>query len=134
MGFPKAEVKNKTDEYFYNLWEMDFTKYPHARMGKCFYKGPDKCKAKYVLKLSRKKLARFVRIISGHNSLFYFRNKVDNEVNANCRFCLEEDETFRHLINDCPRFIIHRRDKLQNQYITNDHRSVILSNFHIFQE
>ena len=73
------------------------------------------------MKLSRGKLARFIRIISGHNSLFYFRSKIDSEVNPICRFSLEEDETFLHLVNDCPRFINARREYLQNELISNDH-------------
>ena len=69
------------------------------------------------MKLSRAQLARFVRIISGHNSLFYFRSKIDEE----CRFCREDNETFEHFANTCPRFIQFRRDTLYNQLITNDH-------------
>ena len=63
-------------------------------------------------------LARFIRIISGHNSLFYFRSKVDPEIKPTCRFCLEEDETFYHLINECPRFVIYRREHLNNEIIS----------------
>lgn len=90
-------------------------------MGKSFYNGPDRPKAKHVLALSRAKLGIFVRIISGHNSLLYFRSKIDPDVDPKCRFCGQENEEFLHLINDCPRFIIFRRDKLQNIPISNDH-------------
>ena len=90
-------------------------------MGKCFYSGPDKDKAKYVLKLPRDKLAIIVRIISGHNSLSYFRHKVDPDVDPTCRLCEMNMETFHHLIDDCPRFLEYRRDKLRDQIITNDH-------------
>ena len=74
-----------------------------------------------MLKLPRLKLARFIRIISGHNSLFYFRSKVDNEINPQCRFCLEEDETFDHLLNACPRFNSARREIFQGDLIINNH-------------
>ena len=90
-------------------------------MGKCFYHGPDKVKAKHVMKLSRHRLARFVRIISGHNSLFYFRSLIDPDTNSICRFCLEEDETFFHLATECPRFRLTRQDKFLDMTITNDH-------------
>ena len=90
-------------------------------MGKLFYSGPDSARAKEVCNLSRAKLARFIRLISGHNSLFYFRNKVDPDVNPICRFCLEEDETFFHLVTSCPRFWNTRRELFQDSIITNDH-------------
>ena len=117
----KIDLKNKITEFFYEEWKKDFQAYDGARMGKLFYEGPDANKAKYVLKLSRAHLGRFIRIIAGHNSLFYFRHQVDKEVNPQCRFCLEENETFDHLVNDCPRFINDRRDILKNELITNDH-------------
>ena len=34
--------------------------------------------------------------------LFYFKNKIDPEISNLCRFCLEECETFWHLITECP--------------------------------
>ena len=72
-------------------------------------------------RLSRAHLSRFIRIISGHNSLFYFRHKVDNDISPTCRFCMEEDECFFHLVNDCPRFFLTRRDIFLDQSICNDH-------------
>ena len=87
-----------------------------------FTNGPDRAKAKYVLKLSRLRAARFIRIISGHNSLFYFRHKIDAEINPCCRFCNEEDETFYHLLNDCPRFSTNRREILYNKQVSNNHK------------
>ena len=121
VGFPKAHLTEQVEKYFYNLWEKEFQNYDGARMGKLFYKRPDKIKAKYVCKLSRARLARFIRIISGHNSLFYFRSKVDPDIRPTCRFCLENIETFDHLINDCPRFNTYRREFFYDIKIQNDH-------------
>ena len=90
-------------------------------MGKFFYAGPDANKAKRVYKLKRNKLARFVRIISGHNSLSYFRSKVDNEVDPKCQFCECEDETFIHFVSECPRLRSYQTEKFQNDIISNDH-------------
>ena len=79
------------------------------------------------MKLSRLQLARFIRIISGHNSLFYFRSKVDPEIKPTCRFCLEEDETFHHLVTDCPRYERKRVEYFYDNIITNDHKWSIKS-------
>ena len=121
IGTPHCEIQRQILEFFYSWWTSDFQAYDGTRMGKLFYKGPDKDKAKYVLKLSRADLARFVRIISGHNSLMYFRNKVDGEVDPKCRFCGGEDEAFEHLVNECPRFREGRTDKFLDQVISDDH-------------
>ena len=110
VKIPKPELKDRINSLFYEEWKTEFPNYKGARMGKLFYEGPDKKRAKYVCKLARMSLARFVRIISGHNSLFYFRSKVDKEISPICRFCLEADESFEHLINDCPRFNTYRRE------------------------
>ena len=80
-------------EHFYKIWTNNFPSYEGGRMGKEFYAEPDSAKAKYVLKLSRTDLARFIPLISGHNSLFYFRSKIDAEVNPSCRFCMEAPDT-----------------------------------------
>ena len=77
-------------------------------MAKQFYNGPDSNQAKYILKLGRLELSRILRLISGHNGLFYFKHKVDPEINPQCRFCLEDNETFYHLITDCPVFKLSR--------------------------
>ena len=52
----------------------------------------------------------------------YFRNKVDPEVAPVCRFCLEADETFIHIANECPRFHLTRREYFQDLLIINDHQ------------
>ena len=110
MGTPKAEINSKILEFFYASWSRDWKSYNKANMSKFFYKSPDINQAKYVLKLGRIEMSRFVKIITGHNGLFYFKNKIDKEINPQCRFCLEDVETFTHLLTDCPRFINKRRE------------------------
>ena len=99
---PKIEVKNRITETFYRMWGEEWHEYKGGRMAKEFYRGPDSNKAKYVYKLSRMELSRYLRIIAGHNGLFYFCSKVDQEISPFCRFCNEKQETFLHYINDCP--------------------------------
>ena len=36
-----------------------------------------------------------------------------------CRFCEEENETFQHLLNECPCFVSYRRDTLLNKPVIN---------------
>ena len=120
INLPKSEIKAMIYKNHYKQWSEDWDEYSEARMTKFFYGRPDKNKAKYVCRLNRIKLSRFIRIITGHNSLFYFRNKIDGEINSICRFCLEEDETFIHLLNTCPRFNVQRKEIFLDKQISDN--------------
>ena len=62
-------------------------------------------------------LSRYIRIVTGHNNLFYHRHNIDPLNNNDiCRFCLEESETFIHFFTDCPALWRERRDHI-HQYI-----------------
>ena len=76
------------------------------------------CKAKTILKLNRGQLKTLIELITGQNNLNYMNNKVYGSEDL-CRFCEEEEETFDHIINDCPCFYLDRCDLLQNQPIIN---------------
>ena len=58
--------------------------------------------------------------IRDSNGLFYFRNKVDPEINPICRFCLEQDETFYQFLTDCPALRLTRQNVFLDQTIDND--------------
>ena len=65
-------------------------------------------------------MRRLIELITGHNNLNYVQSKIDPiNVPPLCRFCEEEDETFAHLLNECPCFISYRRDILHNIPIIN---------------
>ena len=87
-------------------------------MTKIFYPKPDSSRAKTILKLNRGKLKTLIELITGQNNLNYMNNKVFGSEDL-CRFCEEEEETFDHIINNCPCFCLNRYDLLQNQPIVN---------------
>ena len=120
ITIPKIEIKNQVNEFFYQIWRNEWIHFKGGRMAKEFYCGPDSNKAKYVYKLSRMELSRFLRIIAGHNGLFYFCNKIDQNISPLCRFCNEEHETFRHFIHDCPPLRKARQDIFLDAVITDD--------------
>ena len=112
--FPKAELKSRVKDVIYKRWENSWLEYSGARMSKIFYRKPDSNLAKKVLSLSRLELGRFLRLVSGHNGLFYFKSVIDGEINSTCRFCKINTETFYHLATDCPRFLQTRTDIFQD--------------------
>ena len=51
-----------------------------------------------------------VRAITGHNFLGYHQNKVDPHICKLCRLCEQDNEKCTHILTDCPRLQLTRRD------------------------
>ena len=45
----------------------------------------------------------WVEITTGQNNLNYIQSKIKN-ISSQCKFCEEEDETFYHILTECPCF------------------------------
>ena len=58
--------------------------------------------------------------MTGHNNLNYFQTRIGLWGNRTCRFCEERDETFWHLLIDCPRFRQARLDIFGDQLPCNN--------------
>ena len=93
-------------------WAEQWQKYPHCRQTKNFYPTPDKNLHQKTRKLSRSAMTTLVQIITGQNNLNYLTNIIFPQLTDQCRFCEEEQETFIHLLNECPVF----RDKRNNLF------------------
>lgn len=63
---------------------------------------------KYVRQLARTDLSLLIQGITGQNNLNYLNNLITPQISPLCRFCEEEDETFEHILTDCPVFYIQR--------------------------
>ena len=120
IGTPMATVKMKIRENVYALWQTEWSQSKIANHASSFYGGPSSSKARFVYKLARLELGRFVRIISGDNNLNFFQTKIGLHNNADCRFCGEGNETITHLILSCPRFQVQQRDIFMDKPPTAD--------------
>ena len=113
---PRSKLKNTIHTALYDSWQTDWILYDAARQSKFFLGSPDSVRTRSILQHGRHKFGRLVRILTGHNALAYFKNKVDPEIDPYCRFCEEHEyETFIHLITTCPTFENIRRDVFQQQ-------------------
>ena len=101
-------MDNIIDEKCMQHWATQWEKYPHCRQTKNFYPYPSKIKYEETGKLSRSSLATLVKIVTGQNNLNYLTNIIFPELSGLCRFCEEEDESFIHLVNECPVFLEKR--------------------------
>ena len=93
--------KNRVEEHIYNTWKKRWTDSARYKHTIFFYDGPDKNKSKGLLKRSTVALNLWVKCITGHNNLAYFKSKVDPLVNPLCRLCGRENETVHHLLATC---------------------------------
>ena len=120
IGRPQATVRSDIRSNLRKEWQKEWEGLKMANHSKSFYSGPCSNKARYVIKLARLELGRFVRIISGHNNLNFFQAKLGLTNAKECRFCGEYDETITHFIGVCPRLIDAQRDVLLNRVPTPD--------------
>ena len=116
----KAAIKHAIDE----IWSFQWTQYNDGRQSKQFYQLPDRTKAKYSYHLNRQDLGRLIRIVTGHNNLFYHRSNVDKTKSTSplCRFCKEERETFYHFATNCPCFRLSRFHYFQSDSCINNNK------------
>ena len=117
---PHATVRAEVRRQAMTDWHREWTRSSLANHAKSFYAGPHTGKAKFVYKLARLELGRFVRIITGHNNLNFFQTKIGLADNPSCRFCTEGNETITHLLSECPRFFHTGRELFLDQLPTND--------------
>ena len=117
---PSATRKTQVRDRVYEEWQKEWADSKIANHTKSFYRGPDRSKARFVYKLARLELGRFVRIITGHNNLGFFQNKIGLSNQRGCRLCGEGDETIMHLLHDCPRLTSARTDIFLDKIPTSD--------------
>ena len=102
---PHVALKAKLKRHMYEDWGKEWSGMSTANHARSFYGGPNPGKAKFVYKLARLELGRFVRIITGHNNLNFFQTKIGLFNDPACRFCGRGDETITHLMAVCPKFL-----------------------------
>ena len=114
----KIAIKTAVDE----IWNLQWTQYNDGRQSKQFLALPDRNKAKYCYSLNRQELGRLIRIVTGHNNLFYHRSNVDKTSSTSplCRFCNETNETFYHFATECPCFRLSRFQYFNSDSCLND--------------
>ena len=125
----KTEIKNAIKTFTYQTWKRRWEADPAYKHSKHFISGPNSNFAKKVLKHPRSSLKQIVEIITGHNNLSYFQNKLDDNVNPSCRLCGDENETIVHWLTTCPRLPTWRNETLEKQKVGGEWHLRSLLNF-----
>ena len=102
LPLPKSFITAQIDKQVYEKWENRWVNYSHARMTKQSYPKLIPNNAKHVLRLGRFNLTKYINLVTGHNELAYHASVCDNTLCSNCTFCNTSEETFFHLVTDCP--------------------------------
>ena len=109
IDLPQSHYKKALWEAIYTEWTTRWQDEVTCRMTKVFYPRVHKSKSKSLLKMSRNKSRRIIEMINGQSNLYYVQNKATGN-DFQCRFCEEEEETFDHLILECPVFFNQRNE------------------------
>ena len=115
----KREINNITETKTMDSWGTKWKNLKQCRQTKNFYPIPSVKLHKLVNKLSRSELSLLIQIITGQNSLNYTTSKILPGHTDQCRFCEEDEETFIHLLNECPVFHELRQELLFGAAIQN---------------
>ena len=99
---PACDAKNALEQRIRTLWQKDWETYPDARQSKLYYPRINKKTAKITIQWPKLKLGRYIRAITGHCNLLYHLHVMHADIPPTCRFCLQKDEEFYHLANECP--------------------------------
>ena len=115
LKMPQAELKMSLEVAIREAWTDRWKRDPGYWMTKQFLTKPDKAAGKRACNLSKSSLSRLIQLITGHNFLSYFQFKLDPTINPLCRMCEEANETFYHLLIDCPALEVKRREWFLDQ-------------------
>ena len=82
-----------------------------CRQTKLIYPGPDNSKNTGRSRTSRttRITTIYIQAISGQNNLNYLNNLIIPEHTDQCRLGEEEEESFAHLVGECPVFMLCRQ-------------------------
>ena len=69
--------------------------------------------------MSRSNLSLLIQVVTGQNNLNYLTHKINPNYTDLCRFCEEEEETFIHIVNECPVFYSRQMELFEGKPIIN---------------
>ena len=119
---PPSHVKNLIKDYIWEIWKEEWTesnlhKFKHSRqMLKVPNKVPLIQPGRSPLGWGRDDLKIMVEVITGHCLLNKHLSHWKDLPSVKCRLCDEEDETYHHLVTECPATELDRRQILRGHY------------------
>jgi ribonuclease HI len=135
LPHPQSYSRQLIRDSIRRAWKKEWQESKEYKHTKNFYSGPDTNRAKLLLKHSKTSVTKLIQMITGHNFLSYFQNKVDNTIYPYCRLCDEEYETFHHFVTSCPVLRQRRIDIFgDDQYSEEDWKPQQFLDFYLHKE
>ena len=101
---PHCVTKAAISTFMMSVWQREWENYPQARQTKLYHDKYNPRTSDKLIQWARLKLGRYIRAVTGHCNLLYHLHIIDPNISPICRFCLQANEEFYHLANDCPPF------------------------------
>ena len=132
LPIPRSVVTNELKITLKRDFEQNWRNAPRMRQAKEFVTGPNSRHTKELLRFSRKDLRIIVGLLTGHYHVKKHLHRMGIEEDAECRWCLEEEETVFHIIGECPAVTRIRYQHMGKPVMTTDdirktHRSRLLA-------
>ncbi|MEM6804864.1 MAG: ribonuclease H family protein, partial [Bacteroidota bacterium] len=110
---PVSYVKGEVKKNLKHKWQREWRELHSCRQTKMFFPNlPTKQTTRAIMKLSKPLFSSVVRHTTGFSGLRYIESKIGSSEDKVCRLCNENDETSFHIIMECPRLNLLRRDTL----------------------
>ena len=103
------EVKNKINEDYLQRWQEEWDNETSCRQTRRLIPTVDTC-VDTVNTSTRQQLKALVALITGFGAFNYHLHNTGAADSNLCRFCESETEEAFHLLMECPRFEMHRRE------------------------
>ena len=118
IPIPLRYAKSKIEDLYYSQWKRRWNEEPDCGQTRELFPNVNRGKLKTLLRLKRSQLKILVEAATGHGLLAYHVAHWRPDVDPTCKFCLEDDEKFTHLLHECPA-LWQERLELQGRLETN---------------
>ena len=103
IPLPKSYYTKLINDEVARRWNHRWTKQTSiARQSRLLWPCIDRSRSLQILLCDRQEYGNLIRLFTGHNNLNRHRHLLNETDTAECRLCLEEEESSEHLLLQCP--------------------------------
>jgi ribonuclease HI len=99
---PLCQLKRDIRAEVEKRWKARWLARTDCRQSKMFWPAPNKSRSEALAKFDRREFSDMIQLLTGHNHYGRHKNLLKEWESAECRLCLEEEESSEHLLLNCP--------------------------------
>ena len=104
----QAVLKSFLNTALLDYWTATWQARPDCRQTKIWFPKVDLLKSAKVVSRNRDEISGLVQILTGHNFMNRHNHVIDQDEPAECRLCLEDEESSWHVVAECPALALPR--------------------------